>query len=163
MDIGSILLILALALLVSVYILQPFRTRRSTLLSREEIALSPLLAERERILDALVELDFDHELGKVPENIYALQRNRLLQMGADVLRQIDELQAGTGEKGDEQLEEKVAARRAAAAAADDPLEAMIAARRTRQKPAAKGTFCHSCGEKIKKGDRFCASCGADLA
>jgi hypothetical protein len=155
MDIGSIMLILALAVFVFAFIYQPFRMRRSAPLSQYEMALSPLLAERERILDALVELDFDHELGKVPENIYELQRTRLLQQGADVLRQIDDLQSGEG-----MSEDKKPAR---VSAADDPLEVMIAARREGHKPAGKGQFCHACGEKVKAGDRFCASCGADLS
>jgi hypothetical protein len=148
MDIGSIMLILALGVFVFAFIYQPFRAQRSTSLSQYETSLSPLLAERERILDALVELDFDHELGKVPENIYALQRNRLLQMGADVLRQIDELQS------------KEPTRRAAA---DDPVEAMIAARRRERKSARKGKFCHACGAKVEPGDRFCAGCGTELS
>lgn len=145
MDIGSILLILALVVFVFAFVYQPFRVRRAAPIGQYETSLSPLLAERERILDALVELDFDHELGKVPENIYGLQRNRLLKMGADILRQIDELQSETDLKG------------------DDALEAMIAARRKSSKPAIKGKFCHACGEKIKAGDRFCANCGADLS
>ena len=145
MDIGSILLILALAVFVCAFVYQPFRVRQAVPISQYETSLSPLLAERERILDALVELDFDHELGKVPENTYGLQRNRLLQMGAEVLRQIDELQSEAGrEEG-------------------DPLEAMIAARRKSRKSAGKGKFCHACGEKVKAGDRFCANCGADLS
>ncbi|MGD8456317.1 MAG: zinc ribbon domain-containing protein [Anaerolineales bacterium] len=145
MDIGSILLILALAVFVCAFVYQPFRVRQSAPLSQYESSLSPLLAERERILDALVELDFDHELGKVPENIYGLQRNRLLQMGADVLRRIDELQSE------------------ASLEVDDPLEAMIAARRKSRKSTGKGQICHACGEKVKAGDRFCANCGADLS
>jgi hypothetical protein len=155
MDIGSVMLILALAVFVFAFIYQPFRLRQSAPLSQYEMTLSPLLAERERILEALVELDFDHELGKVPENIYSLQRNKLLQMGAEVLRQIDELQSEEGVSGD-----KSPARRAPA---DDPLEAMIAARRKGGRPAGKGKFCQVCGEKVKAGDQFCANCGADLS
>jgi hypothetical protein len=155
MDIGSVMLILALAVFVFAFIYQPFRARQSAPLSHYETTLSPLLAERERILDALVELDFDHELGKVPEDIYSLQRNRLLKIGAEVLRQIDELQSGEGVSGDKSPARPVPA--------DDPLEAMIAARRRSSRPAGKGKFCHVCGEKIKAGDRFCTNCGADLS
>jgi len=155
MDIGSVMLILALAVFVFAFIYQPFRARQSVPLSHYETTLSPLLAERERILDALVELDFDHELGKVPEDIYSLQRNRLLQMGADVLRQIDELQSEEGMSGGKSPAQR--------AAADDPLEAMIAARRKGGRPAGKEKFCHNCGEKVKAGDRFCPNCGAGLS
>ena len=148
MDIGSIMLILALVAFVFAFIYQPFRTQRSAPLGQYEIALSPLLAERERILDALVELDFDHELGKVPENIYMPQRNKLLQMGADVLRQIDELQSNESGSWD---------------GGDDPLEAMITTHRKVRKPTGEGKFCYACGTKVKAGDRFCANCGAELS
>jgi len=148
MDIESILLIFALLVVVAVYVLQPLRDKRAVSVSREEITLSPLLAERERILDALAELDFDHELGKVPEDIYPLQRDRLLQRGAEVLRQLDEYdksqpQPSGGIEG-------------------DTIEAMIAARRKSHKPSGKVQFCPQCGNKVKAKDQFCVSCGAKL-
>jgi len=160
MDIGSIILVFGLTGLVFLYIFRPIRARMPALVSKEEMALSPLLAERERIIDALVELDFDNELGKVPEDIYEIHRTRLLDQGAEVLRQLDELQPGVRVAGVDQLEEKIAGRRSAASQTDDPLEAKIAARRAAQKPAGKEKFCHECGDKIKAGDQFCANCGA---
>jgi hypothetical protein len=149
MDIGSILLIFALLVVVAVYILQPLRAKSTVSVSQEEIALSPLLAERERILDALAELDFDHELGKVPEDIYPLQRNRLLQRGTEVLRQLDEY-----------ITEQP---RTSADPKDDALEGMIAAHRKSHKPSGKTQFCPQCGKKIKVKDQFCVSCGATLS
>jgi len=140
MDFGSILLIAALLLVVVAYILQPLRAKRVSSISRNEIALSPLLAERERILDALAELDFDHELGKVPADIYPLQRDRLMQRGAEVLRQLDDYEMSS----------------------DDPLEAIIAARRKSQKPSGKKGLCPQCGKKVKAKDQFCVSCGAKI-
>lgn len=154
MDIESILLILALLVVVVVYVLQPLKGERAVSVSREAIALSPLLAERERILDALAELDFDHELGKVPEDIYPLQRDRLLERGAEVLRQLDEYR----KSGEATAREK----RASAALEDDALEAMIAARRKAHRPSGKAHFCPQCGEKVKNKDQFCVSCGAKL-
>jgi hypothetical protein len=149
MDIGSILLIFALMILVAVYILQPLRAKSAASVSRNEMALSPLLAERERILDALAELDFDHELGKVPVDIYPLQRERLMQRGAEVLRQLDEYDKSQAQPSED--------------TEGDAIEAMIAARRKSHKPSGKVEFCPQCGNKIKTKDQFCVNCGAALS
>ena len=89
MDIGTILLLLALVLFVAGFIFRPFRNGSPKVLE-EDLKLSGLLSERERILDALVELDFDNELGKVPDDIYPKQRAYLLATGADLLRKLEE-------------------------------------------------------------------------
>jgi ribosomal protein S27AE len=149
MDFGSILLIVALLVVVVVYILQPIRAKSLASVSPSEIALSPLLAERERILDALAELDFDHELGKVPEDIYPLQRDRLMQRGAEVLRQLDEFDKSQPQPS--------------ADTEGDALEAMIATRRKSHKPSGKVQFCPQCGNKVKTKDQFCVNCGATLS
>ena len=86
MDISSILFILALLILVILHVTQPFAARRSVGVTSAEKQLSSLLAERERILGAVEELDFDHSMGKVPEEDYPAQRVRLVQAGAEVLR-----------------------------------------------------------------------------
>lgn len=156
MVIESIFLVLALIILVLGIILKPLRDMRSGSVSQTDQKTSALLAERERILDALAELDFDNEVGKVTEEIYPLQRNNLLQRGADVLRQLEEVQSGAGGV-DDPLEKKTAERRAD----DDPLEAMIAARREGRKGTGKGKFCHNCGEAIQLNDQFCANCGTE--
>ncbi len=165
MDIGSLFLILALIVLVVAYVSLPFRQRKSVFIGEAEHNLSALLAERDRILSALMELDFDYDLQKIPEEIYPLQRNNLMERGGDILRQLDEFYDGSSEEASDRLEATVASRRAdakkAAVDMDDPLEAMIAARKA---GSNKGTaFCPNCGEKALAKDRFCTSCGNNLA
>jgi hypothetical protein len=168
MDIGSFLLLLALIIAVGTFVASPLRVRRGAVgLRREDHEISELLAERERILESLDELDLDHAMGKVPDDLYPKQREILLKRGADVLRLLDEYAPAAGRKP-----EKPAAP-AADDSGEDPLEAMIAARKAgtaeavtgkpaeAEKPAA-GKFCSNCGEKIEPGDRFCASCGKKL-
>ncbi len=119
MDIGSIFLILALLVLVVFFVSQPFLDRRRELSSTSRNAidheLSSLLAERDRALNALQELDFDYALGKIPEEDYPAQRQRLLQYGADTLRKLDELQ------GPPQSSQAGQAESSAEAAASKPL------------------------------------------
>src|SRR5512133_1826932 len=98
MDLASILLTLAVTLLVGLFITRPLLSRRaaSEVLIRpatEEVEMrrSTLLAERDRALTSLQDLDFDFTLGKIPESDYSIQRAELLKSGADALRQLDEL------------------------------------------------------------------------
>lgn len=177
MDIGSILLLLALILVVGAYVASPLRTWQHRHTPDEEnIEISELLAERERILDALAELDFDNEMDKVPDELYPLQREALIKRGAAVLKLLDErlpaanmpetVEAVASKPAAAQrAEQAVAARRAAAT--DDPVEALISARKIAKSPNiakkdANGKFCPNCGAQIKPGDRFCAVCGQKL-
>lgn len=181
MDIGSIFLILGLFVLVVLYISRPFLEPKSAPAAAEDHELSSLLAERDRILTALQELDFDFALGKIPEADYPGQRVALLQRGADILRQLDTLRPEHSQEDTEaRLEAVIAARRADAAGGagvrvapngaasrlvhtpDDDLEAVIASRRREQKEKAGG-FCPQCGRPVQKSDRFCPKCGKPLA
>jgi hypothetical protein len=170
MDIGSILLLLALVIFVAGFIFRPFRGSGPDVWE-EDLELSGLLSERERILDALVELDFDNELGKVPEDIYPKQREYLLATGAEVLRKLEEAYGDQAQV--DSLEEQIASRREQVKDLqdqDDPLEEMISKRRAASaKPAkqavkssTKSKFCSECGEPAKAGDRFCTACGTAL-
>jgi len=169
MDIGSIFLILAVLIPVVIYIARPLMERKSTAVTVEEHDYSALLAERDRVLNALQELEFDHTLGKIPESQYPSQRNSLMRYGAEILRQIDEYEGiPVGTAVDDHLEDAIAARKTAVAVADpdDELEALIAARRRDQKSNGQsktGGFCPQCGNCVQESDRFCPKCGQALA
>lgn len=179
MDFGSLLLLLALIIVVGAFIASPLRVRRGAAgLRQEDHEISELLAERERILESLEELDLDNAMGKVPENLYPVQREILLKRGADVLRLLDEHSSANGGQATGRDISALAVE-AKEADKDDPLEAIIAARKAEmqkdspgravveEKPAAAGSqpegkFCPNCGSKLVPGDRFCASCGTKL-
>lgn len=176
-DPGSIFLVLALVILVGIFVSRPLLERRSQRVTAEEHTISELLAERDRILDALQELDFDREMGKIPEEDYPRQRALLVQRGAEVLRRLDAMQEEhPGADVDARLEVAMTARRAGLQASeaqplaasdvapeiyDDELENLIAARRRELNGKAAG-FCPHCGHAIQQRDRFCAKCGATL-
>jgi rubrerythrin len=173
MELGAILLILALSALVALFVAQPFLERRAfKMVSAEEHTSSSLMAERDRLIGALQELDFDHTLGKIPAEDYPVMRAQLLAQAADVLRTLDELTPST-EKGklqknraEERVEAEVAARREDAAIErkaktsgdDDDIEEMLAARRAARKEKTAG-FCSKCGKPLMKSDKFCPACG----
>jgi hypothetical protein len=168
MEITAILVSLALLILVAVYLYAPFVQRRARRVTEEEHELSALLAERDRVINSLQELDFDYKLGKIPEEDYPAQRATLLQTGADILRKIDTLapEPASVQDVDARIEKAIAARRADASVvkpevSDDDLEVMIAARRRGQKGKSSG-FCPKCGKPVMVSDRFCPSCGKSL-
>jgi hypothetical protein len=169
MELAAIFFSLAILILVGVYLYAPFMERRAQRVTEEEHELSALMAERDRVINSLQELDFDFKLGKIPEEDYPTQRASLLQKGADILRKIDSLalQPVSGQNTEARLEKAIAARRADGARAkpevsDDDLEAMIVARRKGRKNKSAG-FCPRCGKPVMVTDRFCPSCGKSLA
>lgn len=169
MELTAIFFSLALLILVGIYLYAPFMERRARRITEEEHELSALMAERDRVINSLQELDFDFKLGKIPEEDYPVQRTSLLQKGADILRKIDSLapQLVSAQDTEARLERAIAARRADAAltrveVSDDDLESMISSRRKRRTNKSAG-FCPKCGKPVMVTDRFCPSCGKSLS
>lgn len=174
MEIAAILLTLGVIILVGLYLYAPFLERQARRVSQEEHELSALMAERDRVVNSLQELDFDFNLGKIPEGEYPVQRAALLQKGADILRSIDTLTlpSPNGRGGNEvqgaesRLEKAITARRADASAkqaevTDDDLESLIVSRR-KSRNGKSADFCPKCGKPVIASDKFCPSCGKSL-
>jgi ribosomal protein S27AE len=190
MDIGSLFLILALVVLVSLFISRPFfEPRRDQPTPAGEMTIelehkrSALLAEYDQALNSIQELDFDHDLGKIPEGEFPLQRMSLLQDAARLLDQLDAFQgAASPATVEDRIETAINSRRAnppsenqaetpseadAASDVDDQekddtaIETLIAIRRGAQ-PTRAGGFCPHCGRPVQKDDNFCPRCGASL-
>lgn len=166
MQLVSIFLALGIAVFVALYLYAPFLERRARRVTAEEHELSGLLAERERTVNALQELDFDYKLGKVPEEEYPTQRLNLLQKGAEILKRIDELVPPKPHSPEDiDIERAIASRRTQAAAShltDDELESLILKRRKGRITKTAG-FCPNCGKAVMVSDKFCPSCGKVLS
>jgi hypothetical protein len=161
MDVGAFFLLFILLVAIILFVARPFRHIGGVqAASGQEV--STLLAERDRILKEIQELDFDNSLGKVPPEEFASQRKTLLHSGVEVLRRLDDLNQAR------QAESRALAAAAALARADslDPvktisdedLEEMIAQRRTTRKEKTGG-FCPKCGKPFLVSDQFCSCCG----
>src|SRR5512133_3442743 len=170
MDLGAIFLLFAVCVFVVLFVARPFlEHRRTTVVSAEEHELSSLMAERDRLITALQELDFDHNLGKIPEEDYPSMRSTLMQSASDVLRRLDTFQPqAASADAESRVEAVIAARRADAAEkpvnreiSDDDLEELLATRRAARKEKSAG-FCPSCGKPILRTDRFCPHCGKSV-
>jgi hypothetical protein len=170
MDFGSIFLILALLLLVVLFISRPFLNRRTAASvvkaeRAEDHRRSALLAERDRLLTAVKELDFDYALGKIPEEDYPYQRKALLHNGAEVMKQLDEMSLHDETRVFDRAETagQPASGRQAVEASEplDELEELILQRRRSREEKASG-FCPRCGKPLRTSDKFCAHCGAEV-
>jgi hypothetical protein len=169
LDLGAILLLLSVLVVVGFVIARPFFDHKATAASELDRERSALLAEREQVLDALQELDFDFTLGKIAEEDYPAQRAVLLQRGSEVLQRLDAFEAKKpGLPVSDAVEKAIADRRAAVnggprqpVAEDDEIERLVAARK-RELAGRPAGFCHQCGQAIHQSDKFCSKCGALL-
>jgi hypothetical protein len=178
MDAGSILLGLALLVVVAAYVLRPLTGAGASLVavrsdqkSRQNNIDEPheqLLMQRDTIYAAIRELDFDYRLGKVSDEDYHPQRERLALQGVAVLKQLDALAPNGAARIEDDIEAeivrrrkhgRVSARAAEVALSDAEIEAQI--RALRRRPEA-GAFCSRCGAASQADDRFCRNCGAAL-
>jgi hypothetical protein len=165
MDLGALFLLLTLVLLVGAIISRPFffREAEETEVSAslpEEHQRSTLLAERDRLLNALRELEFDHNLGKVPEEDFPEQRAALVKATADVLRQLDAIEGAAAPEGKPAAAVEMDGQ---PEIPDEDLEELVAAHRRARPVDGKATgFCSKCGKPAAKTDKFCSRCGAAL-
>lgn len=135
-------------------------------------ALDTLIAQRDSTYDAIRDLDFDFQLGKLSQDDYTMLRDKYKARAALVLQQIDALGNGHDANADADIEAQVAKLRTNTEA---DIEAQVAQLRraktdsveeeiTRVRAARKagGGFCSKCGTPHQAGDKFCAKCGNKL-
>jgi hypothetical protein len=157
MEPAAIFLLLIVLAFIVFFVARPFFQQRQVRSEENNRELSSLLAERERLLTALQELDFDQSLGKIPAEDYPVQRAILLQKGAEVLRHLDAL-APTSARQDGNVQVPRGTSKSTAAYTEDDLEDLLAKRRNSRKEKTAG-FCPKCGKPILLTDAFCPSCG----
>ncbi len=162
MDLGALLLLIAVLLITAAIVTRPFLAdqpgrRNSTPgtaagMQPFDQQVSTLLAEKEHLLNIIQELDFDRDTGKIPQDLYQANRTEMLQQAAGLLMKLDEL-------GYKEPEKKSAAAHPAGKRAEyDDLDELIARRRLAKTSKAEG-FCAKCGSAIQATDRFCPKCG----
>jgi hypothetical protein len=158
--VAIILLFIVLALMV-LFVTRPFFKRQHVRAEESSQELLFLLSERERLLTALQELDFDQTLGKIPAEDYPAQRTLLLNKGAEVLRQLDELHPRAARQVGGIVLDAGNKPKPTALISDDELEDLLAKRRNSRKDKTAG-FCSRCGKPVLQSDVFCPSCGNTL-
>jgi hypothetical protein len=104
--------------------------------------LDELLARREAAFQALRELNFDHRVGKVSDEDFAVFEANLKEVAVSSLEALDDWEAESDLILDPVLERAIDARRAA----------LLGSERS----------CPSCGRPAFADDKFCAACGSAL-
>lgn len=158
MELSSILIGILLFAAVMYFIYLPFRQNQRTGTKTRKMETSPKV-QRETVLTALRNLDFDFKTGKITEDDYVPLRTQLMEEAARYI----ELDSEEEDK----LETLIQSRRAALQKSQGcgtcgaPLEA---GQRfcANCGSAVQQENCPSCGRKIRSGDQFCSSCGTKL-
>jgi hypothetical protein len=154
MTTGSFLIVFLILVLSGMFIARPFFTR-SNLSGRSSSSIQDsLIAERERLLSAIEELDLELDLNKISPKEHSRNRDLLLAEAAGIIKQLDNLKPG-------QKTGKAKKQTPAADPKSDELEKMIAERR-QQLRAEKSLVCNNCGGGVLIGDLFCSHCGETL-
>ena len=110
--------------------------------SRREGRRRELIEERERVLETIRELDFDHRMGKVEEGDYKDARSRYEAQAIEAMRAVDRTK-GKPDKAD----------------VEKQIEAEVASLRN----SGKGSKCPDCGKALSSDARFCAQCGSPVS
>ena len=134
------LMSIAALLLVAYPILVRARSPQRVETPAEE-QLDELLGRRDAAFQALRDLRFDHEVGKVTDEDFVVFEADLKHTAADALRALDRWEARADRETDSALELAIAARARA---------------------LAGGRRCRQCGNPAAPEDKFCSVCGADL-
>jgi RNA polymerase subunit RPABC4/transcription elongation factor Spt4 len=122
-----------------------------------ERAVRDLEEKKTRLYEAITDLDFEKDAGKVSPADYETARNDYLGQVAEVLARLDELSPKKpGKKKPEAKEPAPEATRACSrCSASSPKSAKFCI----ECGAAFEATCDSCGERLPEGARFCPGCG----
>ncbi len=131
MQISSLLIGVALLVIAVYFVSRPFLKENKKGVKIARSIVEP--GQREALLSALRDLDFDFKTGKISDEDYQPLRAQLIVEAAQYME---------SEKKE-----------------DDQLEGLIQSRRKTQ---SRQATCPSCGKKIVLGDSFCSTCGAKL-
>lgn len=110
-----------------------------------------LIAEKERLLNAIEEIDLEYELNKISSEEHTRNREILMGEAAKVLTELDKYpKSGSSKRKTTVSDEK-----------KDNLERMIADRR-KQLKREMSKKCPHCGETVDSSAQFCSHCGGAL-
>ncbi len=134
---GSLALLLGLMLYLGRPLLREGQSRAVPI----DDGTQQLYERKEQLLGAIVELELDHEIGKVPEEDFQRLFDQLESEALATIGKLDQLNGAGSSKLESRIDAEVAALRQSAAIPS----------------------CTKCGALRRDGDQFCPQCGTALA
>ncbi len=134
------------------YIGRPLLGRRSNILGRTNAR--QLTERKEQLYSSIIELEFDRELGKLPEDDFLRMRSELETEALAIIHQLDQLNGQTSPDSLEQRIEREVAALQVEHPQKQPLQPLLPPMSTTQ-----AKFCGQCGGPRSTEDRFCTQCG----
>jgi hypothetical protein len=139
MDIGSLLLIIALFALVGSYIAFPLNKGEYIDIPQNEKNRILLESQQRAVLKSLVDLDFDLDIGKITADAHQLQRVGLLLRAETIYQKISALKPSKDTKNSHVFIEKQI--------------------KKYKKSLSRVINCTECGSPLFEKDKFCGECG----
>jgi hypothetical protein len=172
------LIILIISAALAIYIALPFFLKRGSqgndapvifeVESREhEIEkLKSLDNQKETLYSAIIDIDFDYDLGKLSKEDFNELKNKYKLEAAGVLKEIDQIQNQSGTKTpDYELEQEILSyrkRKPDSYSDDNKIQEGISAFKSASNKTNTDHECSECGSEYSSGDLFCSKCGASL-
>ena len=141
MDLFSLFGSLALLFGLMLYLGRPLLREGQSRAAPMDDGTQQLYERKEQLLGAIVELELDHEIGKVPEEDFQRLFNQLESEALATIGKLDQLNGAGSSELESRIEAEVAALRQSAAIPS----------------------CTTCGAPRRDGDQFCPQCGTALA
>jgi hypothetical protein len=160
MEVGTLLILIALVLVVIMFIARPFfdvplvndKTHGLTGKQVDNQKGYPFLMERyDSVLANIDELEGEFTQGKLTEDVFLSARAELLQDGTEIMLALQKIEKDH-QFSKEVLEIQDHEQR------DDRIEEMILEHRKIREEKMIG-FCPRCGKPAQKSDVFCSRCG----
>ena len=164
----EILIVLTIAIIVSVFISLPFFRKnefdqphseedshqvQETMIKR----LNVLNNEKESIYNALKDIEFDYEIGKLSKNDFEELSLSYKSKAISILKEIDEISNEIKFKEDYKPESEKGS------GEDGSMEREILQIRNSNKTLEPFIKCLNCGKERNPDDLFCSKCGAKLS
>lgn len=163
----ALVFVTIIAVTAIAYVVMPLFQPSTPLRAEEDDQLAELIERKDEALRSIKEVEFDYHTGKLSEEDFERDDQRLRRQAVGLIRQIEvrspdltELDASLEStiESRRQVADPVAGNGTAPAPAVSPAVAPIAA----SLAAGDAVFCHKCGAKARPDDKFCAKCGTEL-
>jgi hypothetical protein len=147
----SLVVLIFVFLLSGIVIMRPFlEDMEGEIAAGDESGeVDALVAEKERLLSAIEELDRDQQLSRISDNDYSISRESLVRQAAQIFQLLDQMKIALEETPiKSEVDDQELAGYIESSWNEIDLEGI--------------RICGSCGSQVAENDLFCRQCGEKL-